>query len=324
MKINQNNGNGFTLVELAVVMVLIGIVMTMGLKMVVATLDNAAHSETKSKQERIKIALISYLRTNGKLPCPDNTAGIATGAAAVICATNIADGYGVVPWQTLGIPREAAIDGWGNYFTYVVANGVNPIVKNWTSKTNSGDFSINELKAPSVAFGIQELDATGAAFAPLTTSNAVVVIISHGANGYGAKTTQVAARMPQPDPAALGEIANGSSATTTFVLRPVSVVPAAFNGAYDDLLTYMLPQDLLQPLVSEGTLKSCAGYCSASASSVCSGTGTCLCTGPGLPGTPDAATPCSGACSTCTTSLLTANCKPTGPIPVGSTPANCI
>jgi prepilin-type N-terminal cleavage/methylation domain-containing protein len=160
MKINPKRGNGFTLVELAVVLVLIGIVMTMGLKMVVATLDNAAYSETKSKQERIRIALISYLRTNGKLPCPDNTAGIASGTAPQTCSTNVSDGYGVVPWQTLGISREAAIDGWGNYFTYAVANGVNPIAKNWTSKTNAGDFSVNELKAPSVAFGIQELDAT--------------------------------------------------------------------------------------------------------------------------------------------------------------------
>ncbi|PKO86088.1 MAG: hypothetical protein CVU18_16755 [Betaproteobacteria bacterium HGW-Betaproteobacteria-12] len=51
---------GFTLVELAVVLVLIGIVTTMGLKMVTATLGNAAYSETKSKQELIKTALIGY------------------------------------------------------------------------------------------------------------------------------------------------------------------------------------------------------------------------------------------------------------------------
>ena len=68
---------GFTLVELSVVMILIGIVMTMGMKMLNATLDNAAFSETKIKQERIKTALISYLRTNSKLPCPDNTAGVS-------------------------------------------------------------------------------------------------------------------------------------------------------------------------------------------------------------------------------------------------------
>jgi prepilin-type N-terminal cleavage/methylation domain-containing protein len=52
---------GFTLVELAVVLVLIGIVTTMGLKMVTATLGNASYSETKSKQVLIKTALIGYL-----------------------------------------------------------------------------------------------------------------------------------------------------------------------------------------------------------------------------------------------------------------------
>lgn len=67
---------GFTLAEMAIVVLLISIAMTMGLKTVTANLDNAAYSETKSKQERIKIALIGYLRTNGRLPCPDNSGAV--------------------------------------------------------------------------------------------------------------------------------------------------------------------------------------------------------------------------------------------------------
>lgn len=118
---------GFTLVELAIVVILIGIVMTMGLKTLTATLDNATFSETKAKQERIKSALVSHLRTNGVLPCPDNSAAVATGIGpqppATTCSANAPEGYGVIPWQTLGISRETVIDGWGNYFTYRVANG---------------------------------------------------------------------------------------------------------------------------------------------------------------------------------------------------------
>ena len=109
---------GFSLVELAVVLVLIGIVMTMGLKMVTATLENASYSETKSKQELIKVALIGFLRTNGRLPCPDNSgsAVVASGVEVSPCHGTAADGYGVVPWITLGIPRDSVVDGWGNYF----------------------------------------------------------------------------------------------------------------------------------------------------------------------------------------------------------------
>ena len=55
---------GFSLVELAVVLVLIGIVMTMGLKMVTTTLENAFYSETKAKETPNKSRLGEELKAN--------------------------------------------------------------------------------------------------------------------------------------------------------------------------------------------------------------------------------------------------------------------
>lgn len=329
MKISSPRFQGFTLVELAVVMVIIGIVMTMGLRMVMATLENAAYSETKGKQEYIKVALIGYLRTNGKLPCPDNLATPATGVAAATCTTNEQESYGVVPWGTLGIPRDAVLDGWGNYFTYKVANG-RPVgavaTRNWTSKAApASDFTVNELTAPTPALTIQELNAAGDTLIT-ATDKAVAVILSHGSNGYGAKTTKVAARLPTTD-AGAGEATNSANATTTFVRRPVNQEPAAFNGPYDDVLAYLTPQDLLQPLVSEGSLKACVAYCpNSAASATCSsGGGQCACpSGPGFPGADVSCTAGGGACGTCTSSPTAAGCSPTPPIPVGAIPATCI
>lgn len=323
MKLDAPKISGFTLVELAVVMMIIGIVMTMGLKMVNASLDNVSFSETKAKQERIKLALLAYLRTNGTLPCPDNSgnAVVATGVAAGSCDANAAAGYGIVPWQTLGMSRDEAIDGWGNYFSYRVANGV--ASKNWTSKiVPANDITINELKLPSNALTIQELDSAGTALTN-TTQTAVAVLISHGKNGFGAKTVKTALRMPVTD-AGTGEITNATVGSATFVLRPVNEATGAFNGPYDDLVAYMQPRDLLQPLITEGTLKACVAYCSASITSSCSAGilgDNCTCTAAGVAGTP---APCSGACSTCTQQPVAANCIPIGPLPIGATPANCV
>jgi hypothetical protein len=258
---------------MAVVVLLMGIAMSMGLKMLTANLDNTAYSETKSKQERIKTALIGFLRTNGRLPCPDNAAAVATGAEVSPCNAAAANGYGIVPWQTLGIPRDTGIDGWGNYFTYRVANGFAPVARNWSSRTVGTPFDINQLAAPGAALTTQELDAAGTALVS-TTTNAVVVILSHGKNGFGAKTTQVAARNPTAG-AGAGEITNATGGSTTFVLRPVTEVAAAFNGAYDDLVAYMSPQDLLHPLMSEKTTKACPGYC---LTTPCPGTNVCTAT----------------------------------------------
>ena len=315
---------GFTLVELAVVLVLIGIVMTMGLKMVTATLENASYSETKAKQELIKTALIGFLRTNGRLPCPDNTgsAAVASGVEVSPCQATAADGYGVVPWVTLGIPRDSVVDGWGNYFTYRVANGTGGS-KNWTSKTAGNPFDINELRTPTSALSIQELDAAGTALVT-TNPRAVVVLLSHGKNGFGAKSTKVGARLPTTD-AGAGEATNATDTTTIFILRPVNESTGAFNGPYDDLLTYLTPQDLLQPLLNEGSLRSCYAYCPSTPT--CTGGGTFSCTaGGGF---------CNGTVVSCTASGTPAcssgipQCVLPGPlcsataIPVGLTNTTC-
>lgn len=311
---------GFTLVELAVVLVLIGIVMTMGLKMVTSTLENASYSETKSKHELIKTALIGFLRTNGRLPCPDNTgaAGLASGNEASLCNAAASDGYGVVPWITLGIPRDSVVDGWGNYFTYRVANGTGGS-KNWTSRTVT-PFDVNELRTPTAALTIQELDAANP-----TTTRAVVVLISHGKNGFGAKTTKVGDRLPITD-AGTDEAANGTNLTTTFVLRPVNESPGAPNGSYDDLLTYMTPQDLLQPLLNEGTLKSCYAYCLTAPS--CSGggifsctTGAGYCNGIGASCTASGTPSCSIGAPQCV--LPGTGCSATA-IPIGNASTTCL
>jgi hypothetical protein len=35
------------------------------------------------------------------------------------------------------------------------------------------------------------------------------------------------------------------------------------GGPYDDVVSYITPQDLLQPLISEKTLFACSAYCTA-------------------------------------------------------------
>ena len=270
-KVNQS---GFTLAEIAIVLAIIGIAMTMGLKMLTATLENGAISDTQAKQERIKLALVSYLRTNGRLPCPD-TATPATGNEVAPCIASAALGYGVPPWLTLQLSRDAVLDGWGNFFSYRVAN-TQPVavLRNWTSRTVT-PFDINELTTPNAALIIQERAAPAA---PLTqiTDQAVFVILSHGKNGLGALTTRGTARVPPPTVAvALDENTNGTVNARTFVRRafnenPQDAVPPVpppvnLGGPFDDLVAYMTGQELLRSLTAEKTLFGCQHYCTSAA-----------------------------------------------------------
>lgn len=258
---------GFTLVEMAMVVVLMGIVMTMGLRMLKATQENAAWSETKQKQERIKVALIGYLRTNGRLPCPDSALP-PTGGEPPACLA--AAGSGVLPWKVLGMSLGDVQDGWSNFFTYRVANATPASSKNWTIKAGATSFTIGELTAPLTTFTLRERSDAGLMGAALVP-NPVVVIISHGKNGAGARTVRGAALLPAP--AGLDESTNTTAPFTSFVMRTPTDLAAATGGVFDDLVTYMTPNHLLQPMLDDKTLKGvCSAYCATPGPS-CAATG---------------------------------------------------
>lgn len=131
------NEGGFTLIELSVVVVIIAMVLTMGLTALNAQLISASYMETKKRQGLIKEALIAYLGANKRLPCPDvpnNTDGTTdasqvtgredrNGGVAGACTDPDGDGvaFGVVPYQSLGLGRDAALDGWGNFMSYRIS-----------------------------------------------------------------------------------------------------------------------------------------------------------------------------------------------------------
>ena len=314
------NHSGFTLAEIAIVLAIIGIAMTMGLKMLTATLENGAISETKAKQERIKLALVSFMRSNGRLPCPDlkpaldgieapacYVSATATPPIPATLAANRAAGSGVVPWATLGLDRQAVLDGWGNYFTYRVANfwpqpltapvdpatpvtvgGVNPPLHlynnhNWArtdgfdirSFTPNSAASAPTLTNPRYATLTIQTRLTQAAGLTDESRTAVAVILSHGKNGLGARTTRPVAVAALPASAVAPDERNtGTPGAITFVRRAVNEV--AFDatnnpgGPIDDVVAYLTPQDLLQPLINDKTLLGqCRAYCGASSAGGC-------------------------------------------------------
>ncbi|MCQ3925508.1 MAG: hypothetical protein DPW12_15315 [Rhodocyclaceae bacterium] len=78
---------GFSLVELAVVVLIVSILLTMGLAAFSVQVDTAALSATQRRQDAIKDALIAYLRKNARLPCPETT-GLAGGGSSPIGREN--------------------------------------------------------------------------------------------------------------------------------------------------------------------------------------------------------------------------------------------
>lgn len=121
---------GFTLVEMAVVLIIIGFVIGALLTPLGVQRDLKDYSESKARLEQIRDALYGYAIINGKLPCPTTTAdptdSINYGHGDTTCTAPTSEG--VIPWKDLGaaefdswgVPRSQATDPWVGYWIYRV------------------------------------------------------------------------------------------------------------------------------------------------------------------------------------------------------------
>lgn len=244
MPLSQSRNSGFTLVELAIVLIIMallsgGLMMTLG-----AQLENAANSDTQRRLGEARDALLGFAAANGRLPCPalGNATGVESPPGGGTC-NDTWDGF--LPAITLGISptneNGYATDGWGNPLRYATTKAVssqvttaNQIRAAWNAGTSlAGDLRVCSTSTGIAGSGGSASCASGSELA----NNAVVVIYSRGKNGNAA-------------PASADEVANGD-ADRLFV----SHTPTA-SGAneFDDLVTWISPNILYNRLIAAGRL----------------------------------------------------------------------
>lgn len=108
---------GFTLVELAIVLVIIGVLLTMGLQNLGALYEQKQNKTSQVRLKQAKEALLEFVKVNGYLPCPSET--IADGNNTTSGnACKVTKGY--LPWRVLGLTQAQAMDSYGHPLAYVV------------------------------------------------------------------------------------------------------------------------------------------------------------------------------------------------------------
>lgn len=201
---------GFTLIELAIVMLVIGLLVGGLLAPLSAQIEQQRFSETRSQIEEVKRALIGFAIANGRLPCPAEivAAVAASGVEAPVGGGPCASPHGFVPAVTLGLNNNGGfvLDGWSNSIRYSVATTalntpLGMVANAFTTAPKLGNMSMTNLTSSlqntsaagsglyvcSSSTGIVNVPAACAANS--TQSNdAVAVIYSLGKNGAVAPT----------------------------------------------------------------------------------------------------------------------------------------
>ena len=269
---------GFTLVEMAIVLVILGFVLAALLLPLQAQRQQLAQSQTENTLESAKQALLGYAQQQGRLPCPATNNGTAVfpddaGAANPLGGTHnivppnpavpdcVAQS-GFLPAATLGLqPTDSqgfALDAWNNRIRYAVAadNSSTRVPTGATAAcggdtapdfTTTGNLAAvglvclaPELRVCNSATGITATNCSAAVpEVNYAINNAVAVIYSTGATGAQGS-------VGRPD-----ELAN-LDGNTVFVSHDISL--AAAPNEFDHLVTWISPYVLYNSMIQAGQL----------------------------------------------------------------------
>jgi prepilin-type N-terminal cleavage/methylation domain-containing protein len=170
----MRRANGFTLIELAIVLAIVGLLLGMLIVPLNTQVDQQRINDTQKQLATITEAILGFAVANGRLPCPatPGTASTTAGAGLEnkgVPTCNITEG--VVPWATLGLPET---DAWGRRFTYRVTGAL-------------ADDPTGGLQASFALTDTGNITITSGGAAPVNVANNVAaVVVSHGKNGLGA------------------------------------------------------------------------------------------------------------------------------------------
>ena len=276
--------SGFTLIEVAIVMVIIGLALAASIAPLSSQIERSKIAETDAILNDVMEALYGFAAVNGRLPCPAqaNTFGNASplngSTAGVPCATgSIAPPNGVVngfvPARTLGINGKynadnLLLDAWNNPIRYTITQSNHAAA----GTTTAADFTtLNEMRAVNItrlnpnlvicntASALPNVCSVGNTLA----QNAVAVILSLGKDGNRAVTGGGAIGADQSENTINGTRGGGPSAVTyrvnannnrVFVSKTYNDNAANAARYYNDQIKWMSPNTLYAKMIAAGQL----------------------------------------------------------------------
>jgi prepilin-type N-terminal cleavage/methylation domain-containing protein len=235
--------SGFSLIEMAMVLLIIGTLMGGVLVAVSQTTENSRRTTARNQLREIETALYGFAQINGRLPCPahHNSSGNEAPIGGGVCTNS----HGFVPTTTLNLNGAVNADGllldpWQNPLRYSVADTTgttNPVFTDGTSIRNFFN-----------------------AGSSLTSSGMLKVCASSGCAGDELATTVPALVLSMgadwPSYTSANEQANTDGTLGTYaVAGDDDFVSADYaEDLFDDQLVWISPYILFNKMITAGKL----------------------------------------------------------------------
>jgi len=244
--------SGFSLIELAIVLMIIGALIGSFIGTLGSRIEISRYVESKAELDDIKVALYGHAASQGfpHLPCPDcrtaTCAALTAGNFAndgiedrngIVCDANTDGTLGNLPWQTLGIGE---IDPWGNRYSYWVSNTVadnTATAFQLTTVINSA--TINTRNGENIV---------------VLTDTAAAIVFTHGSNGYGAISMDAVPKINASSDDEVENINNDNVFVSRNVSDPGSETTSGDDFEFDDRLIWISEYELKGKMVQAGAL----------------------------------------------------------------------
>lgn len=257
---------GFSLIELAIGLVIVAVLLSSLLVPLVTQVDQRRTSETQRQLDEARTALIGFVAANRRFPCPAVLAsnGYESPAGGGACTASV----GFLPAATLGLsPIDSQgfqTDSFGNQTNRirygVSAVQVGPTPNTFTTTGGMTNATMSAISAAAAAApgnllivcATESTSATSCSGADaLANGSAIAVIYSVGKNAV-LYTEGTPSDCLTPGPSCAGVSARETENVDldrVFVSRPAS---AATGLEFDDMIVWISPSMLFGRLIASG------------------------------------------------------------------------
>lgn len=243
------DNKGFTLIEVALIILIGGILLASLSTGLLVYIKQAKINETREKMKQVTSAIAQFQAVNGYFPCPasrtikaditgfglevgsgtpnDCRTGAFAGTALAVGGTGDNIRIGTVPVRSLNLPDDYMFDSWGNRLTYAVS----------AERTMSASYATHTGT-------IAVVDSTGGTVIT-PAGRGDYIVISHGQNGRGASNYEGSVAVACPVATALE--AENCNDDATFRSTMVTSNNNASNAVFDDMISTGQQQDSTLP-----------------------------------------------------------------------------